>query len=129
MYVANCKAAFSIADEAVMMVKQFDSMYVADSVAVMNLKGELLGYVPRRHISRFPHDTNFGHVYAINQDAASLWRLTVSFLCSASHAYTKTPNVVQFMPFIWMQHKFADCDSAPQSYGLRVTPSLAMYIR
>ena len=60
------------------MVKQFDSMYVADSVAVMNLKGELLGYVPRRHISRFPHDTNFGHVYAINQDAASLWRLTVS---------------------------------------------------
>lgn len=68
------------ADEAVMMVKQFDNAYSPDSIAVQKLSGELLGYVPRRHNHRFLHDVNFGHVYAISQDAAGLWRLTVS-LC------------------------------------------------
>lgn len=66
------------ADDAVMMRKLFDNLSAPDSVAVMSLNGSLLGYVPRRHIHRFVHDTNFGHVYAINQDAAGLWRLTVS---------------------------------------------------
>ncbi len=61
-----------------MMVKQFDNIHAPDSVAVMSLKGQLLGYVPRRHVARFVHDTHFGHVYAISQDVASLWRLTVS---------------------------------------------------
>ena len=66
------------ADDAVIMVKRFDNISAPDSVAVMSLKGELLGYVPRRHIARFVNDTTCGHVYAISQDAASLWRLTVS---------------------------------------------------
>ena len=61
-----------------MMRKLYDNVSAPDSVAVMSLNGSLLGYVPRRHIHRFGHDTNFGHVYAINQDAAGLWRLTVS---------------------------------------------------
>ena len=61
-----------------MMIKRYDNIHASDSVAVMSLKGHLLGYVPRRHSARFVHDTNFGHVYAIGQDAASLWRLTVS---------------------------------------------------
>lgn len=67
-----------LADAAVMMRKLYDNVTAPDSVAVMSLNGSLLGYVPRRHIHRFVHDTNFGHVYAINQDAAGLWRLTVS---------------------------------------------------
>ena len=61
-----------------MMRKLYDNVSAPDSVAVMSLNGSLLGYVPRRHIHRFVHDTNFGQVYAINQDAAGLWRLTVS---------------------------------------------------
>lgn len=62
------------------MVKRFDNISSPDSVAVMSLKGQLLGYVPRRHIARFVNDTTCGHVYAVSQDAASLWRLTVSLL-------------------------------------------------
>lgn len=65
-----------------MMRKLYDNITAPDSVAVMSLNGALLGYVPRRHIHRFVHDTNFGHVYAINQDAAGLWRLTVSANCT-----------------------------------------------
>ncbi|KAL3163252.1 hypothetical protein ABBQ32_009651 [Trebouxia sp. C0010 RCD-2024] len=65
-------------DEAVMMCKLYDHVSAPDSVAVLSLRGALLGYVPRRHTHRFVHDTNFGHVYAINQDAAGLWRLTVA---------------------------------------------------
>lgn len=61
-----------------MMCKLYDHVSAPDSVAVLSLRGALLGYVPRRHTHRFVHDTNFGHVYAINQDAAGLWRLTVS---------------------------------------------------
>lgn len=61
-----------------MMVTQYDNGYSPDSVAVQTLSGSLLGYVPRRHNHRFIHDVNFGHVYAIGQDAAGLWRLTVS---------------------------------------------------
>ena len=64
------------------MIKRYDNIHASDSVAVMSLKGHLLGYVPRRHSARFVHDTNFGHVYAIGQDAASLWRLTVSLCVS-----------------------------------------------
>ena len=70
-----------LADAAVMMRKLYDNITAPDSVAVMSLNGSLLGYVPRRHIHRFVHDTNFGHVYAINQGAAGLWRLTVSVNC------------------------------------------------
>lgn len=66
------------ADEAVMMCKLYDQVSAPDSVAVLSLSGSLLGYVPRRHTHRFVHDNNFGHVYAINQDPAGLWRLTVS---------------------------------------------------
>ena len=73
------------ADEAVMMRKLYDNVSAPDSVAVMSLNGSLLGYVPRRHIHRFVHDTNFGHVYAINQDAAGLWRLTVSAASTRSN--------------------------------------------
>ncbi|DBA85333.1 TPA: hypothetical protein ACH3X2_006021 [Trebouxia sp. C0005] len=65
-------------DDGVMMVKRFDNISSPDSVAVMSLKGQLLGYVPRRHIARFVNDTTCGHVYAVSQDAASLWRLTVA---------------------------------------------------
>ena len=61
-----------------MMCKLYDHVSAPDSVAVLSLSGSLLGYVPHRHTHRFVHDTNFGHVYAINQDAAGLWRLTVS---------------------------------------------------
>ena len=64
------------------MCKMYDNISAPDSVAVMGLNGSLLGYVPRRHTHRFVYDTNFGHVYAINQDAAGLWRLTVSFTLS-----------------------------------------------
>lgn len=60
-----------------MMVTQYDNGYSPDSVAVQTLSGTLLGYVPRRHNHRFIHDVNFGHVYAVGQDAAGLWRLTV----------------------------------------------------
>ena len=67
-----------LADQAVMMRRLFDNLSAPDSVAVMRLTGDLLGYVPRRHVHRFVHDTNYGHVYAVNQDAAGLWRLTVS---------------------------------------------------
>ena len=70
------------------MVKRFDNISSPDSVAVMSLKGQLLGYVPRRHIARFVNDTTCGHVYAVSQDAASLWRLTVSLLSLSACAYT-----------------------------------------
>lgn len=73
------------ADEAVMMCKLYDHASAPDSVAVLSLRGALLGYVPRRHTHRFVHDTNFGHVYAINQDAAGLWRLTVSIRLVLGH--------------------------------------------
>jgi hypothetical protein len=53
----------------------------------MSLKGQLLGYVPRRHITRFVNDTTCGHVYAVSQDAASLWRLTVSLLSLSACVY------------------------------------------
>ena len=74
----NLAVAFvSDADQALMMTLQYDNGYSSDSVAVQTLSGTLLGYVPRRHNHRFIHDVNFGHVYAVGQDAAGLWRLTV----------------------------------------------------
>ncbi len=69
------------------MVKRFDNISSPDSVAVMSLQGQLLGYVPRRHIARFVNDTTCGHVYAVSQDAASLWRLTVSLLSLSACVY------------------------------------------
>ena len=90
------------ADEAVMMRKLYDSVSAPDSVAVMSLSGSLLGYVPRRHIHRFVHDTNFGHVYAINQDAAGLWRLTVSSNFTSSNG----------LSLFGLLHVTASCKSA-----------------
>lgn len=60
-----------------MMIKQPDNIYDPNAVAVQTLSGHDLGYVPREHTSRFPHDVTFGHVYSLGQNAKGLWGATV----------------------------------------------------
>ena len=71
------------ADQAVMMVKEPDNAYDADAVAVQTLNGHCIGYVPREHTARFPHDVTFGHIYSFGPSSAGLWGVQVQ-LCSAS---------------------------------------------
>ncbi|DBA85403.1 hypothetical protein WJX79_007934 [Trebouxia sp. C0005] len=65
-------------DQAVMMVKQPDNTYDPNAVAVQTLHGQDLGYVPKEHTARFPHDVTFGHVYSVGQNAKGLWGATVA---------------------------------------------------
>ncbi len=63
-----------------MMVKQPDNTYDPNAVAVQTLHGQDLGYVPREHTARFPHDVTFGHVYSLGQNAKGLWSTANTWL-------------------------------------------------
>ena len=62
-----------------MMVKEPDNPYDHNAIAVQTLSGQTLGYVPKEHTARFPHDTTFGHVYSMGRaSSVGLWGATVS---------------------------------------------------
>lgn len=65
-------------DQAIMMIKQPDNVYDPNAVGVQTLSGHDLGYVPKEHTARFPHDVTFGHVYSLGQNAKGLWGATVA---------------------------------------------------
>ena len=83
-----------------MMVKKPDNTYDPNAVAVQTLHGQDLGYVPREHTARFPHDVTFGHVYSLGQNAKGLWGATVSldsipfWHCKYCHNSVLSPTAV-----------------------------------
>lgn len=76
-----CQHSNWCADQAVMMMKEQDNSYDPQAIAVQTLSGQVLGYVPRGHTTRFPYDTTFGHVYSMGKaNSVGLWGATVSTL-------------------------------------------------
>ena len=60
------------------MVKEPQNAYDPNAIAVQTLTGQHLGYVPKEHTDRFPHDVTFGHIYSLGPNALGLWGVTVS---------------------------------------------------
>ena len=66
------------------MVKEPQNIYDPNAIAVQTLAGQHLGYVPKEHTDRFPHDVTFGHIYSLGPNALGLWGVTV---CTLPHAW------------------------------------------
>lgn len=79
----------SNADQAVMLVKELGNPYDPNAIVVQTLSGQALGYVPKEHTTRFPHDTTFGHVYSMGRaSSVGLWGATVSTSPCATAPHT-----------------------------------------
>lgn len=74
------------------MVKEVDNPYDPNAIAVQLLSGQTLGYVPKEHTVRFPHEVTFGHVYSMGRaSSVGLWGATVSHQPFCKHsAYINT---------------------------------------
>ena len=102
------------ADQAVMMVKEPDNEYDHNAIAVQTLSGQALGYVPREHTPRFPHDTTFGHVYSLGQTPQRLWGATVSI--ETAHANGVLCPHVQILSIKATAWHMSDCHSCSSAH-------------
>ena len=78
------------------MVKEPDNPYDPNAIVVQSLSGQTLGYVPKDHTARFPHDTTFGHVYSMGPvSSVGLLGATVSHQPVCKHS-AHTPRLLSY---------------------------------